>query len=58
MSSKPTITDETKQRFASLYVLDHMINTPKTFPLFLERNDEDLEPILAHLLVKTVTQIR
>lgn len=57
MSSKPTITDETKQRFASIYVLDHMINTPKTFPLFLERNDEDLEPILEHLLVKECIEI-
>ncbi len=57
MGSKPKITEETKQRFASVYVLDHMINTPKTFPLFLERNDEDLEPILEHLLVKECIEI-
>lgn len=57
MSSKPVIAEETKQRFASIYVLDHMINTPKTFPLFLERNDEDLEPILEHLLVAECIEI-
>ena len=57
MSSMPKIPEDTKQRFASLYVLDHMINTPKTFPLFLERNDEDLEPILEHLLVKECIEI-
>jgi hypothetical protein len=50
--SEPKISEEKKQRFAAIYVLDHMINTPKTFPLFLERNDVDLEPILEHLLVK------
>ncbi len=57
MSRKPKITDETKQRFASIYVLDHMINTPKTFPLLLERNDADLEPILEFLLVKECIDI-
>ncbi len=57
MSTKPEISEETKQRFASIYVLDHMINTPKTFPLLLERNDVDLEPILEHLLVKECVEI-
>ncbi len=55
--SPPKISDEKRQRFASIYVLDHMINTPKTFPLFLERNDADLEPILEHLLVKECIEI-
>ena len=57
MSRNPKITEEQKQRFASIYVLDHMINTPKTFPLLLERNDADLEPILEHLLVKECVAI-
>jgi hypothetical protein len=52
------ISDEQKLRFAGLYLLEHMINHPQVFALWLERDDAELEPILEWLLVQGWIEIR
>jgi len=51
------INEEERKQFAGLYLLERMINMPLTFPLWLERNDKDLEPVLEWLLTKEWIQI-
>lgn len=48
--TKIDLTQEKKKQFAGLYLLERMINRPETFPIFLEKHDKDLEPILEYLL--------
>ena len=55
---KYSLTDEQKMRFAGLYLLEYMINTPHAFSLFLDGNDEDLESILEWLLAQNYVQIK
>ena len=52
------ITEEQKKQFASTYLLNYMINTPKTFPVFLEGNSEDLEPVLEYLMQQKCIEIK
>ena len=53
-----TTSDEQKLRFAGIFLLEFVINKPKVFQVWLERNDADLEPILEWLLTKDWVQIR
>lgn len=55
---KYEITEEQKKQFASTYLLNYMINTPKTFPVFLEGNSEDLEPVLEYLMQQKCIEIK
>ena len=52
ISQKYSLTEEKKKEYAGIFVLEYMINRPKTFPLFLEGNDQDLEPILEWLMTQ------
>jgi hypothetical protein len=51
------VNDEQKKRFAGLYLLEYMINTPHAIPVFLDDNDRDLESILEWLMMKGYIQI-
>ncbi|MBN1482548.1 hypothetical protein EH223_10925 [candidate division KSB1 bacterium] len=52
-----TLSEEQKKRFAGLYLLEYMINTPHAIPIFLDDNDKDLEPVLEWLMMKGYIQI-
>ena len=47
-----TISEEQKKQYAGLYLLDYMVTESHTFPLLLEEDDTDLEPVLEWLLTK------
>lgn len=47
-----TIDETQKMRFAALFLLEYIINRPKLFKVWLERDDSDLEPILEWMLVQ------
>ncbi|MDQ8204205.1 hypothetical protein [Pelagicoccus sp. SDUM812003] len=53
-----TVSETQKQQFAAIYLLEYMINAPKVFQLMLEREEEDLEPILEWLLTRDFIQIK
>jgi len=52
------LNDEQKKQFAGAHLLNVMINTPLSFPVLLEGNDQDLEPLLEWLLMKEYIEIR
>lgn len=52
MKKQYSVNDEQKKQFASLYVLDLIINDKVKIPLLLEGNNCDLEPVLEYLLMK------
>lgn len=52
-----SVSDEQKKRFAGIYLLEYMINTPHAIPIFLNKNDQDLEPVLEWLMMKNYIQI-
>ena len=52
-----TVDEEQKKQFASAYLLEKMINTPMSIPVFLEGNDQDLEPVLEYLMAKESVKI-
>ncbi len=52
-----TVDEEQKKQFASAYLLEKMVNTPMSIPLFLEGNDQDLEPILEYLMARESIEI-
>lgn len=52
-----SLSEEQRKDFASLYVLEYMINRPKAFDIFLNENDSDLEPVLMWLMVKECVAI-
>ena len=56
--SNYTVSSQQKEQFAAIYLLEYMINAPKAFQLMLEREEEDLEPILEWLLVKDLIEIK
>ncbi|MEJ2542904.1 MAG: hypothetical protein P8Y99_02445 [Calditrichaceae bacterium] len=58
MARNYTLTDEQKKQFAGIYLLDYMINTPKAISIFLDGNDQDLEPILEWLMLKKYIEIK
>jgi len=51
MFKKNLISEEQKKEFAGIYILDYMVNFNKTFPVFLDGNDVDLEPVLEWLMM-------
>jgi len=53
-----TLNDEQKKQFAGAHLLNVMINAPRSFPVLLEGNDQDLEPVLEWLLMKEYIEIR
>lgn len=53
-----SITEEEKKQFASAYLLEIMINTPRTFPLWLEGNDKDLEQVLEYMMTHDTVEIK
>ena len=55
--NKYSITDERKKQFAGIYVLDFMINKPHSFSIFLDGNDQDLEPVLEWLMAREYIKI-
>jgi len=52
------LNDEQKKQFAGAHLLNVMINTPLSFPVLLEGNDQDLESLLEWLLMKEYIEIR
>ncbi len=52
------ITEQDRKKFAGAYLAERMINMPVTFPVWLEKNDKDLEPVLEDALTKGVVEIR
>ncbi len=52
------ISEEQKKRFAGIYLLEYMINTPHAVPIFLDGNDKDLEPVLEWLMMQGYIQIK
>lgn len=56
--NKFTINEEQKLRFAGIYLLEYMINTPHAIPIFLDGNDADLEPILEWLHARGFIRIQ
>ena len=52
-----TVSEEQKKRFAGIYLLEYMINTPHAIPIFLDGNDRDLEPVLEWLMMQGYIQI-
>jgi hypothetical protein len=52
-----TIDESQKMRFAALFLLEYIINRPKLFKVWLERDDSDLEPILEWMLVQEWIEI-
>ena len=47
-----TVSDEQKKQFASAYLLNVIINEKVTIPLYLEDNNNDLEPVLEYMMMK------
>lgn len=44
-----TMTEEDKKKFAGIYLLEFMVNNPKDFKVFLDKDDQDLEKVLEWL---------
>jgi DNA-binding PadR family transcriptional regulator len=55
---KYTISEEQKKEFAGVYLLEYMINTPYSPPIFLDGNDQDLETILVWLMAQGLIEIK
>ena len=51
------LTEEEKKEFAGIYLLEYMINTPYSPPIFLDGNDQDLETVLEWLMSKSLITI-
>jgi hypothetical protein len=58
MSKKHSLTETQKIQFASIYILEYMINTPKAIPIFLDGNDQDLETILEWMMARDYLEIK
>jgi len=52
------LSDEQKKQFAGVYLLNVMINTPRSFSVLLEGNDQDLLPVLEWLMMKGYIEIQ
>ena len=58
MTKKYSISEEQKKEFAGVYLLEYMINTPYSPPIFLQGNDQDLESVLEYLMAKDFISIK
>jgi len=58
MPHEYTLTEDQKKQFAGIYLLDYIINTPKAISIFLDGNDQDLEPVLEWLMLKSYIEIK
>lgn len=58
MANKYQLNEGQKTEFAGVYLLEYMINTPYTPPIFLEGNDQDLESILEWLMAQNFITIK
>ena len=58
MSKKYSISEEQKKEFAGIYLLEYMINTPYSPPIFLQGNDQDLETVLEWLMANSLIEIK
>ncbi len=58
MSKKYTVSEDNKKGFASIYLLEKMINKSQEVPLLLSGNDKDLEPILEFMMMKEYVEIK
>jgi hypothetical protein len=58
MTKKYSISESGKMKFAGLYLLEYMINTPYSPPIFLDGNDQDLETILADMMSRELVEIK
>lgn len=56
-SSVPVIPESTRQYFAGMYLLEYMAHRPTQFKVFLESENQDLEPILEWLASQSYVQI-
>ncbi len=52
-----SIGEEQRKQFAGAYLLEKMINERLSIPIFLDDNDQDLEPVLEYLMAKGYTEI-
>ena len=52
------ISKESKLKFASIYLLERIINKPETFSIYLDSSEEDLDPILNYLLSHSWIEIK
>ncbi len=52
-----SLSEEQKKQFAGIYVLEYIINKPRSFALLLRDEDADLEPVLEWLLIKEYIKI-
>lgn len=57
MATPYSIDDMKKMQFAGVYILEYMVKQNKTFPVFLDGNEADLESILEWLLVRDYLSI-
>lgn len=55
---KYTISEIQKKEFAGIYLLEYMINTPYSPPIFLQGNDQDLETVLEWLMAESLITIK
>jgi hypothetical protein len=55
--SRYKISDDQKKKFASLYMLNYMINTPKKIDIILDGDNEDLESILEFMMANDLIKI-
>lgn len=53
-----TLSEERKKQFASIYLLDKMVNKGMKFSVLLEGYDKDLEPILEHMMAHDYVDIQ
>lgn len=53
-----SLSEEDRKEFAGIYVLEYMINRPAAFDVYLQDNDQDLEPVLLWLMVKEYVEIK
>lgn len=52
------VSEDDKKSFASIYMLDLIINQRKKIPVLLEGQDRDLEPVLEAMLTKDLVDIQ